>query len=89
MIKIFWDNATFDKTIEEEKLKEEQRIRQEDRERKCQQQEAERILRELDERRKRIAAVASHHEEICLQQLNAENVMFLVMQYFWSLLVLR
>ena len=52
------------KVIEEEKLKEEQRIHQEDRERKCQQQEAERILKELDERRKRIAAVASHHEEI-------------------------
>ena len=52
------------KAIEEEKLKEEQRIRQEDRERKRQQQEAERILKELDERRKRIAAVASHHEEI-------------------------
>ena len=52
------------KAIEEEKLKEEQRICQEDRERKCQQQEAEHILKELDERRKRIAAVASHHEEI-------------------------
>ena len=52
------------KTIEEEKLKEEQRIHQEDRERKRQQQEAEHILKELDERRKRIAAVASHHEEI-------------------------
>ena len=52
------------KAIEEEKLKEEQRIRQEDRERKHQQQEAERILKELDKRRKRIAAVASHHEEI-------------------------
>ena len=52
------------KAIEEEKLKEEQRIHQEDRERKCQQQEAECILKELDERRKRIAAVASHHEEI-------------------------
>ena len=51
------------KAIEEEKLKEEQRICQ-DRERKCQQQEAEHILKELDERRKRIAAVASHHEEI-------------------------
>ena len=33
------------KAIEEEKLKEEQRIHQEDRERKCQQQEAEHILR--------------------------------------------
>ena len=52
------------KAIEEEKLKEEQRIRQEDRERKHQQQEAECILKELDERRKRIAAVASHREEI-------------------------
>ena len=52
------------KVIEEKKLKEEQRIRQEDRERKHQQQEAEHILKELDERRKRIAAVASHHEEI-------------------------
>ena len=52
------------KVIEEEKLKEEQRIHQEDRERKLQQQEAESILKELDERRKRIAAVASHHEEI-------------------------
>ena len=52
------------KAIEEEKLKEEQRIRHEDRERKHQQQEAECILKELDERRKRIAAVASHHEEI-------------------------
>ena len=52
------------KAIEEEKLKEEQRIRQEDRERKRQQQEAEHILKELDERRKRIAAVALHHEEI-------------------------
>ena len=52
------------KAIEEEKLKEEQRIRQEDRERKHQQQEAERILKELGERRKRIVAVASHHEEI-------------------------
>ena len=52
------------KAIEEEKLKEEQRICQEDREREHQQQEAERILKELDEGRKRIAAVASHHEEI-------------------------
>ena len=52
------------KAIEEEKLKEEQRFCQEDRERKCQQQEAEHILKELDERRKRIAALASHHEEI-------------------------
>ena len=52
------------KAIEEEKLKEEQRICQEDRERKRQQQEAEHILKELDERRKRIVAVASHHEEI-------------------------
>ena len=52
------------KAIEEEKLKEEQRIRQEDRERKRQQQEAECILKELDERRKRIVAVAPHHEEI-------------------------
>ena len=52
------------KAKEEEKLKEEQRIHQEDRERKRQQQEAEDILKELDERRKRIAAVASHHEEI-------------------------
>ena len=54
------------KAIEEEKLKEEQRICQEDRERKCQQQEAERILKELDERRKRIAAVASHHEDVII-----------------------
>ena len=52
------------KATEEEKLKEEQRIRQEDRERKHQQQEVEHILKELDERRKRIAAVALHHEEI-------------------------
>ena len=52
------------KAIEEEKLKEEQRIHQEDRERKRQQQEAERVLKELDERRKRIAVVALHHEEI-------------------------
>ena len=52
------------KAIKEEKLKEEQRIHQEDREKKCQQQEAEHILKELNERRKRIAAVASHHEKI-------------------------
>ena len=52
------------KAIAEEKLKEEQRIHQEDRERKRQQQETEHILKELDERRKRIAAVASHHKEI-------------------------
>ena len=59
------------KAIEEEKLKEEQRIHQEDRERK-QQQEAECILKELDERRKRIAAVATHHEEIA--QRSPEDV---------------
>ena len=48
--------------IEAERLREEERIRLEDEERKRQQQEAERNLQELDERRRRIAAIAAHHQ---------------------------
>ena len=52
------------RAIEEEGLREEEQIRREDRERKRQQEQAIQDLKELDERRKRITAVATHHQDV-------------------------